>query len=357
MKKTAFCVFGLTLWMLALCTVLSVKIEALMTAEVVVFRPPDTGSYIQVLLPIDVLFCEDGQEHVYTVMPASSWKKGNQIMELDSENFSVDYEWKRITAAYSEKYVLYSTKPLCAGSFVQSQNKESYADDCYLALYDGGAPALKQSRQGLVLEAQTQDALLLSAKQVEHPFMEKQVWEKLAKIEDLSDYQGAVEWNGAKKRVYSLSDLELFLKNLPLVAVLLSFILLSSALLICSCLLVRDVPGNRKRLLANLILIVLLTIGIPVVVNAIHLPASLLPRRNILEWSHYTQELRQILGALNRLPSSVPMVQTLLASARQTRFLVMGILSAGLFFTGATAAAELYAARRSRQGTESSDNE
>ena len=99
MKKTAFCVFGLTLWMLALCTVLSVKIEALMTAEVVVFRPPDTGSYIQVLLPIDVLFCEDGQEHVYTVMPASSWKKGTQIMELDSENFSVDYEWKRITAA------------------------------------------------------------------------------------------------------------------------------------------------------------------------------------------------------------------------------------------------------------------
>ena len=180
---------------------------------------------------------------------------------------------------------------------------------------------------------------------------------KLAKIEDLSDYQGAVEWNGAKKRVYSLSDLELFLKNLPLVAVLLSFILLSSALLICSCLLVRDVPGNRKRLLANLILIVLLTIGIPVVVNAIHLPASLLPRRNILEWSHYTQELRQILGALNRLPSSVPMVQTLLASARQTRFLVMGILSAGLFFTGATAAAELYAARRSRQGTVRSDNE
>ena len=357
MKKTAFCVFGLTLWMLALCTVLSVKIEALMTAEVVVFRPPDTGSYIQVLLPIDVLFCEDGQEHVYTVMPASSWKKGNQIMELDSENFSVDYEWKRITAAYSEKYVLYSTKPLFAGSFVQSQNKKSYADDCYLALYDGGAPALKQSRQGLVLEAQTQDALLLSAKQVEHPFMEKQVWEKLAKIEDLSDYQGAVEWNGAKKRVYSLSDLELFLKNLPLVAVLLSFILLSSALLICSCLLVRDVPGNRKRLLANLILIVLLTIGIPVVVNAIHLPASLLPRRNILEWSHYTQELRQILGALNRLPSSVPMVQTLLASARQTRFLVMGILSAGLFFTGATAAAALYAARRSRQGTERSDNE
>ena len=348
MKKNILCIFALILWVLIVCTILSARIETLMTAEVTTCRPANYST--PVILPIDVLFYDNEQVSMYAVTMGSGWESGRRAVELSSQNFSVnDQRNYAATASYYERYIVYSSKPLRSGDLVNLQSKVSLADDCYLILYPDGAPPLKPSRQGLTLEAQNHDTLLMSAKQVRQPFMEKQVKNRVSAVENLTEYDGTIELNGAKKRIFSLSDVDQFLNSLPLLAVLLDAILISVILWIYSCFLIQNIQKNQRQLSTNSIAFILLTIGILFITDAIHLPASLLPRTHIFEWPHYAEEFTQIFDALNRLQSLPYTAQMLISSTNQRLFAAVGIFFAGLLCPVMKIIIECYTAHRNKQ--------
>lgn len=282
MKKKVIFLFAFLFWVLAVCTLLALRIEALMTPQVALVDEYANMS----ALPEDCLFTDETGPHLFTVVEGSGWNSGTRAREVQPEDYLLD--GGKIALYTYGAPVQYATKqprdgyPVCVLKFSQKAN------DHWVVCSDETLNTPENMRE-IAVEQTFKDAALLAVQGMPSPFMPNRAKSTLAE-----------KWDSPPKglTVYSLNDAESFLNALPLLAVLLVSLLVPLILWAYSCRLAKSPRKNKKVLLVNGGIAAACFAALPLLLNAIKLPSSLLPQDNIFDFGHYSHEFSQIFTAL-----------------------------------------------------------
>lgn len=293
MKRRVICFFVLVFWGLVLCTILSDSIERQMTAWVAVIKAGN-GMQEELKLPEDAVFYDDGETHLYEVVKGNNWEEGKRVQEVQVYRIK---EGDILVSAFTEYgYIRYASKEIAPGDLVQTVRQYKGQEDNYLVLGKD-------------------EAILLSAAG-EQPYMEEQVRSALSLPDEC--------------RIYSMKEVCAFFENLPLISALMVLMIMLAALWGYSCSLSRHLRKNRFLLMGNFVIGIGLTGVFWRITQAVRLPSSLLPERNILELHYYVDEFSEILGALSGLPDSA--ARNVMGVFWRGILLGGGILPAGLIW-------------------------
>lgn len=282
MKKKVIFLFAFLFWVLAVCTLLALRIEALMTPQVVLVDEYANMS----ALPEDCLFTNETGSHLFTVVEGSGWNSGTRTRKVQPEDYLLDGD-KIALYTYGDP-VQYATKQPRDGYLVCVLKFSQKANDHWVVCSDETLNA-PENTQEIAVEQTFKDAALLAVQGMPSPFMPNQAKSTLAE-----------KWDSPPKglTVYSLNDTESFLNALPLLAVLLAFLLVSLILWAYSCRLAKYPQKNKTALLVNGGIAAACFAALPFLLNGIKLPSSLLPQDNIFDFGHYSKEFSEIFGAL-----------------------------------------------------------
>lgn len=277
MKRKVLCVFSLILFLLIFCTFLSMKIEVEMLTQVEVKTINGSKIYFgNIELPISVLFKDEYQSHLYEVVEGTGWESGMRIQEIASQQYQVSEETQLVTLSPGQDYsfVLTASRQPSYGELVEIIEEPETAPDTYLVYYQSGVPEYEVLPEQTVLLAQSENALLLSVEEAVFPFFEHRAKNMLNTI------------NAPDMRVFSLTEVEDFLTQLPLLT-LLAILLIVPVMLWAAACIFSGWDHSRIIVLLNTILIILTLCLLPQLLEQINLPASLLPSDNILDVSYY----------------------------------------------------------------------
>ncbi len=324
MKKTVFCAGVLTLWFLLFCTFFSLRVEDMMTPRVVAVRLSQLPNSTKSALSLDCLFqSEDGQVCLYSVSEGVGWEDGWRVALTPSDLYEIDLERRRISLQTGGQFIGRAAKPPQLGEEVFPIMAGEPAGDRWLALCPGGMVRLKELPDGAEIEAQTDSALLVSVPDGLTPFAENQARSRLFTTTAL---------DGDPEAVYSLNDVESFLSQILLLSGLGAVILFTVILWAGSCRLLKKPEKYKLPLLLNGALFLLSAIALPLLLNAVDLPQSLLPASVIVDIAHYRAEFNDVFSALRLLAEEGSQTaQDLLSRAGALPFLSATILCAGVF--------------------------
>ena len=123
------CVFFFTLvfWSLAVCTILSTKIEEQMTAEVVIV---ESEKYT---IPMDVLFQDEMGDHVYHVVSGEGFEKGKRVDEVTYGNYWLNEDCVGVNLE-ELKYIRYASKEIGVGDLVKTTSLHAGNSEEYLVI-------------------------------------------------------------------------------------------------------------------------------------------------------------------------------------------------------------------------------
>jgi hypothetical protein len=248
-------------------------------------------------LPADCLIWEENGIHLYKIEEGTGWSYGTRAASVAENEYMLANGTLRVQNWANYNFIHYSSKTIADGDLIEVQTTTPGEEGSYLVLSDEN-------------EAQ------LVSLTLDEPFMEAQA--KSA----LSMQQG---------KVYSLTEVRKFLKNLPLLALLLVFLIVPVILWVYSCANLRKFSGNKRPLFINGAISLLMTGGIAWLGNRIALPSSLLPDNNIFQISHYRQEFSAIFQNLATFMD--PAVSGVTRAATQNLWYAGGILLLGVVFT------------------------
>lgn len=277
MKRKVLCVFSLILFLLIFCTFLSMKIEVEMLTQVEVKTIKASKIYFgNIELPISVLFKDEYQSHLYEVVEGTGWESGMRIQEIASQQYQVSEESQLVTLSPGQDYsfVLTASRQPSYGELVEIVEDTQTAPDTYLVYYPTGVPEYEAIPEGYELLSQGKNTLLLAVENGTFPFFEHRAKSELTEIAT------------ADMHVFSLSAVEDFLSQLPLLTAVALLLILPVMLWAASCVFSGWEKGKGVVCL-NIALIVLALCLLPQVLMQIDLPTSLLPTQNILDISFY----------------------------------------------------------------------
>lgn len=314
MKKQALCFGSLILYILIACTIVSAWIEATMMTQVEQ-GPVNTKAAHEAVtreLPLRSLFADQEGLHLYEIYDGTGWESGKRIREVSG--WSLTGECVSVSGFPDTPYVFSATRQPKDGEQVLVLEKLDRGDDVYLALYEGGVPEELELPMEAAGSTQGGSALLLEMKDFTVPFMEQRA-------------KTASPTLGNADRVFSIGDVRQFLSQLPAIGALAGLLTTGFALLLSALVL-----WDRKRgaALVNLCLAGLCLCLTAVLLQKTTLPASLLPKENILELSHYREEFAVLTSGLSGFPALLEELSAAGAAARTRGLLCFG-LSVGLF--------------------------
>lgn len=294
MKKKAFCLIAGLLYVLALCTVLSRKIEVEMTPQVFV-RAVGKNITRSVELPAESLLYDDQKAcHLFEIQKGTGWKSGLRAAEVAPARYSaVSDELASAQVLYDPDYfshqiVISATRLLREGEPVEVADPKMLAEDAWLVACPQGIPAAMELPKNMELLEQSDTALLLRVKD-EPPFMGAAV--SLRMSMDL----------GTECRVFSMTELRRMEDAAPYLVLLAG--LQAAALILWIHMLRRSGDPRRWRRTAGICtvaLVVLLLCG-TWLLGRFDLPASMLPGENIFDVGYYREELSMIRAAMEGL--------------------------------------------------------
>lgn len=297
MKRKVLCVFSLILFLLIFCTFLSQKIEVEMLTQVELKTINGSKIYMgDISLPIDALFRDEFQVHLYEVVEGTGWESGTRIQEIDNKIYTVDEENQKVTLSPGQDYqfVLTASRQPSYGELVEIIEEPEITPDTYLVYYPSGVPEYEVIPEGYELLSQDENALLLAVEKGTFPHFEHRAKNELCEIA------------ASDMRVFSLTEVEDFLMQLPMLAMLAMLLIVPVMLWAAACIFsVRD--RSRIIVLLNTILIILTLCLLPQLLEKINLPASLLPSENILDVSHY----RTTFGVIFDIVEELEMVSSM----------------------------------------------
>lgn len=277
MKRKVLCVFSLILFLLIFCTFLSMKIEVEMLTQVEVKTINGSKIYFgNIELPISVLFKDEYQSHLYEVVEGTGWESGMRIQEIASQQYQVSEESQLVTLSPGQDYsfALTASRQPSYGELVEIVEDTQTAPDTYLVYYPTGVPEYEGIPESYELLSQSENALLLEVEKGTFPYFEHRAKNELREIAT------------PDMRVFSLTAVEDFLSQLPLLTAVALLLILPVMLWAASCVFSGWEKGKGVVWL-NIALIVLTLCVLPQVLEQIDLPASLLPSDNILDVSYY----------------------------------------------------------------------
>lgn len=316
MKRRVLCIFVLILWGLVFCTMLSVRIEQLMIPEVVLTQADE--SELSPHIALDSLFFDDTGMHLYRPREGTGWETGTRIYEEEINNYSVGEN--QLDLKFFGSYVRYASKPLRSGDEISIKSDLENRDDTWLAIFPEGIPQLSGV---LTPTAEAENALLFNVTDTPQPFMADRAKSTILPVTELANENAG--------SFYSLSDVKSFLSQLPLLAALLALSLFVLILWVYSFVLSRRAKENRAKLIFHGVLGVLALLAVPLILQHIALPSSLLPQYRITDAAYYMREFGEIFSALNILAKSSRESTELLQYAGKMQAMTLVIVGLGIF--------------------------
>lgn len=275
-KKRLLCVFLLLAYLLVSCTILSLKIEKLMTNQVYIIRLPD----FQLDIPAEARIPEeDGMTYVYEAVDGIGWEYGFRARKADPNFAQVD----------THNIILYGTHNPVDGELVNRVVDFNEAPDQYLAVYDCPPWEYEELPQGFGMIAEKDNVQLFRVDEAPQPFMERRAkWTLLPNME--------LPWS-----VYSIKEAEDFLSQLPLLAVLAVVLAVPAVLWLGACFLLRGMNRRRDWLFWNVGASAAGVVGLAVILAQIDLPGSMLPADIIVDFAACSQRVTTLMDGLKAL--------------------------------------------------------
>jgi len=310
MKRRILCSLALTLYLLAAATLLSRWIEREMITQVQLREVPyDRYSGQTVEMPLSSVFQEDTTFYLYEVVEGVGWEQGDRIQILPSSSYQADMVNGicYLTCNRDYRVVRSASRPPKVGEKVEILKNIRLTEDRYLAIYKGNIPQPSDRPFGRLVYgmesvAQSDHVQLFSAVRTNAPFLEHYI-------------KGTSIITDASRRLFSLSDVESFLKQLPTLVMLAALVITPVELWAWSCWLLRR---ERRGLVAvNAGLAAVAVILIFMLLGKIDLPSSLMPAENIFKFDYYAQELRMVADALRDLGNPAPDIFAAMEAAGQ----------------------------------------
>ena len=262
----------------------------------------------------DVLFEDEEGLHLYELAESNEWKDGYCIQEIPSTVWYFDENTGKIKLPNGRNYTLVESASRLpeVGEAVMiidiPKRTIGYVPftDKYLVYYPDGIPEEFILPENSEIIEQSNTTMLLNMKDITYPF-----FEHTAK-------QLSVSMNDETCRVFSLTEAEVFLKQLPLLAVLTILLILPVLIWGCSGVLVKQAQKYRKLLLGNIGMSVILILAIVGVLGKIDLPASFMPVSSIFDFSHYIREFSLITSAQSSFGESSQTIALLIELTKNT---------------------------------------
>lgn len=280
MKKKVLCVFSLILYILIVCTMLAEKIEVEMMTQVETKMVKGLNSINSgITLPSSYLFSEDGIDYLFEVEEGTGWKSGILAREISSQDWQLNMESDTplVQLNYFRDYAIISTASRIpqTGELVEIINDFNWEPDTWLVYFPEGVPEFETLPVGMELVEQNENSLLLSVEKSKFPFFEHR-----AINYDLSQI------NESGMRVFSLSTVEDFMNQLPLLLWVAVLLLIPVILWVFSCFLSIDADKNKWLIILNAMFVITSLFLLQSALNRIDLPAAMLPDDNIFNINH-----------------------------------------------------------------------
>jgi len=298
MRTRKICFFLGAFWLLFICTILSGSIERQMTVKVQVLEP--NPSMLEIDAPMQSYSSEilsDG--NLYDAVEGTEWESGLRAEIIPPEFYITEGNKILLIPGGMNEIILYRTKELFPGAVVQKTMPYVGKEGYYLTL------SPKEEPQFFSMIGK-------------EPYMENLHKEELELLPE--------------ERLYSMTELENFSKMFLHLGILIVLLTGTLLLWIYSWKLTKDVKKHRTPLFVNGGVLALLLLGIYKLTEAIHLPSSLLPRENILDFGHYGETFGKILNALRHLQlSGNVQAGEILNSFQQNLWLGCSVIILGIF--------------------------
>ena len=307
MKKNVLRLFSLLLIFLVFFTLVSPKVEEEMATLVDAKIRKDTGRNIGIS-NIAIIWPES-KDVLFNIIEGTGWESGLRIAEIPSIYF--DRGEAHITLGPGKEYwYIYSaSREPVAGSAVVPVEISTVADT-YLLWHPDSIQNLMIPAGAMELLDTAQNAALIKHDKASAPFFEHNIWYILK------------NQSGEEIRIYSLNDVRQFTEALPWIAGVLAA-LLASIFLWAG---LWKVGRHQGAIVLRLLLIAGAMAMTLWMLEQFDLPASLMPRENILDMPHYLAEFRRITASMDALGDSAVKNWLTKAAAKSCAIVALSLL-------------------------------
>lgn len=321
MKRRVLCVFSFVVYILAVCTLLSAKIEDMMMTRVESGPVNTRAAHESVIreLPDRALFADNAGLHLYEIYDGTGWESGKRIREVSGWTLVGDGT-VHVPGYPDTAYVFSASRQPKQGEEVKVLEALEKGDDLCLALFSRGTPDIEalELPQNIGISAFGGQAMLLEVTEFPMPFMEQRA-------------KTAAPGLKAADRIFSIGDAMHFLSQLPELARLGAVLVIGAVLLFSAWIFAGK---SRGAAWLNGALAVFSLGLVPLLLKRIDLPASLLPDGNILCLSHYREAFAALFSGLKAFPEALRGLteRKELAFSQSRRVLFLGAVFLLLFF-------------------------
>lgn len=290
MKKRVLCLFSLILYLLCACTILSLKIEQEGMVEVESELRATAESRSATSVRISSVYTDLEGDHMYQVVDGTGWETGLRIAEISKSSWTLNINpnglfYAQVSGGEDYRIVLAGSRQPQVGERVRMVETFTPVSDEYLGLYPSGVRQPLEPPSNLTVEGVGENAVLFACEDAQLPFLPANI--KTSSVT-----------TDRAQRIISLTEAEQLLRALPSVAVLGAALLFGLVLWAATCCFTLRAERTRGLIWCNTVLIAASLVVLAYAATRFDLPSSMLPPKNLLQWSYYTEEYGQILAAL-----------------------------------------------------------
>lgn len=284
MKRKVLCIFSLIAYLLLFCTCLAPTVERQMAvrADVKVIKAKTTTN---TTLPAYSAQWGDIQG-LFQIVEGSGWNTGSRVAEIPVQYYSNAGGHIILHPGTPYTLILSASRTPKEGDRVEPVETEESPNEKLIVYCPEGIQYVSPLQNNFTVLHQGEKGMLLDTMGIKMPYFEHRMKNALA---DRIMAEGL--------RIYSYSDAEGFLRQLPLAAVPGAVLLFALTVWAGICRIVKkQQPGWLLWMNAGILGLTLLLPGL--VGGKLELPASLMPPDNILNIAHYRQEFSNMFAAL-----------------------------------------------------------
>lgn len=292
MKRKVLCIFSLIGYLLLFCNVFAPMAQREMT---VLVDAKEVRNNVNLNTNLPAYAYEWGEvEGLYHIVEGTGWNTGSRVDKIATQYYRIDEDISgratHIVLAPGEYDVIISaSRTPRVGDLVEcAQIVESPDEKLIVYLPEGGQISGMLQNNFTVLQ-QGDKGILMDTMGVKMPYFEHRMQQA---------FYNRIEAEGL--RVYSYSDAESFLRQLPLLALMAGALFLGVVLWGGTCVLTKK-PRSARLIWVNAGAMGITLLLLLLVSRWVDLPASLMPEDNILSIGHYLGEFSNMFAAMESL--------------------------------------------------------
>lgn len=289
MKRRILCLFSLVLYLMAVCTILSAKIEDEMTTLVQIEKKTSskkTGRSME--LDSRSLFIDNAGDHLYEVKEGTGWESGLRVYEVPNFGLNVMASNVSLYGVRDYRFIRSASRHPQEGELAAVVEEFETIHDQILLYYEDGIPNVRDFPAGTELIGQTDNAFLLNVPECSSPFFPHTMKTQTV-VTDMAD------------RIISLSEAQQFVNELPKVVKVVVILIIGIILWTISCFLSFRTENSKMLLCVSIGAVMLLLIYLNHVLGTIDFPASMLPSQNIGDFSYYKDTINLITSTMDAI--------------------------------------------------------